>query len=74
MSDQPLLVNEAQVELSEETKATICLGDPIVRIVLLVLVRTGVVGHVNGHVLSGESLQAKDQRECGPAWQAGGQV
>ena len=62
MYNQPLPVNEAQVELSEETKATISLRDPIVRIVLLVLVRTGVVGPVNGHVLSGESVQAEDQR------------
>ena len=71
---QPLPVNEAQVELSEKTKTTICLRDPIVRIVLLVLVRARGVGPFNRHVLPGEPLQTEDQGERGPAWQAGRQV
>ena len=30
----PLAVNETQVELSKETKTTLCLGDPIIRVFL----------------------------------------
>ena len=70
-----LPLHEAQVELSEETKAEICLGNPIVRIVVqLVRVGAGGVGPVDRHVLSGESLQTEDQGECGQAWTSGGQV
>ena len=72
---RPLPVHEAQVELSEETEAAICLGNPIVRIVVqLVRVGAGGVGPVHRHVLSGESLQTEDQGECGQAWTSGGQV
>ena len=47
----PLTVNETQVELSKETKTTLCLGDPIVRVFLRVFIRAGGVGPFNGHVL-----------------------
>ena len=63
MSDHPLAINQAQVELSEKTKETVYLGNSIPRIVFLFVDvgRSGDVGPVNEHVISGEFVQTEDQ-------------
>ena len=71
----PLAVDETQVELSEEAETTLCLRDSIIRVFfLVVLIRVGGVGPLNGHVLTGESQQTEDQGKRGKAWPLGRQV